>query len=288
MNYRSSVIIPVFNTGAVLRETVESVLSQSDGKDEIIIVDDASTDKVTLEILESLKAIDNVKLIRNDRNRGHRFTRNTGVAHALSEIIVFLDSDDMLAPGYFEKMLSPFSDPEVAFTYCDIQCFGEINDLWKSEPFTKERIIEYQYICGCSPFRKSVFEAVGGLCEEEIFLLNEDWDFWLSVCERGFKGVYIPGGYYLYRRHKSNITNLPRTNSPAIQRRMLERHWDFITKYMTSEQFMAHGYKEAAYAYLQMNKPVDAIRYVWKLLMTSGRRKDAILLILTALKKTLK
>lgn len=288
MNYRSTVIIPVFNTGAVLSETVESVLSQSDGKDEIIIIDDASTDMVTINTIEEFRSNPVVKIVRHEHNRGLGAARNTGVKNASADIIVPLDSDDMLAEGYFEKMIPPLSDPEVAFTYCDVQCFGSSDELWRSSPFNAEKIIESQYICGCSPFREKVHQDVGGYCEEDIFReMNEDWDFWLSVCERGFKGVYIPGGYYLYRRHESNMTKLPRTFSPLIQQRMLERHWAFITKYITPNQFMANGYKEAGYGYLQLNKPLKAIGYAWKLLTTPGWRKDGILLFMLTIKKAL-
>lgn len=296
--FRSTVIIPVFNTGAVLRETVESVLSQSDGKDEIIIIDDASTDIVTINTIEEFRSNPIVKIVRHERNRGLGVARNTGVKNASSEIIVPLDSDDILAEGYFEKMIPPFSDPEVAFTYCDVQCFGKSDELWKSSPFNAERIIESQYIRACSPFRKSIHAAVGGYCEEDIFRYNEDWDFWLSVCEKGFKGVYVPSGLflyrryvpsglYLYRRSNTNMTSVPRTFSPAVQQRMLERHRDFITRHMSAQEFLAHGFSEAGYGYLLLNRPIRAIRYVGKLLTTPGWRKNGILLFLFAVKKAL-
>lgn len=288
MQIRSTIVIPVFNTGILLKETVECAITQSGGKDEIIIVDDASTDKTTLDIIRDIQINSNVKIIRHEQNRGLGASRNTGVKNATAEIIVPLDSDDLIAPGYFENMLSPFSDPEVAFTYCDVQCFGESNELWVAKSFKEEYIIKSQYICGCSPFRKKIHEAVGGYCEEEIFRkMNEDWDFWLSVCEKGYKGVYVPGGYYLYRRHKSTMSTAPRTFSPSIQQRMLERHRDFIIKYMTPKHFMAHSYKEAGFAYLELNKPTQAAEYAWKLLTTPGWRKDGILLFLRAMRKSL-
>jgi len=286
MNYRSTVIIPVFNSGSFLDEAVESVLLQSNGKDQIIIIDDASTDVLTINAIEKLRSNPVVEIVRHERNKGLGAARNTGVVNALADIIIPLDSDDMLADGYFEKMLPPFSDPNIAFTYCDVQCFGDSNDLWKSSDFSAEKIVDSQYICGCSPFRKSVHQSVGGYCEEEVFLnMNEDWDFWLSVCENGYKGVYVPCGQYFYRRHESSMSCKPRTFSPAVQKHLLKRHSDFITKYKTPDQFMAQSYKDAASAYIKLGKPIEAVRYLCKLIFISGWRKDGLKLILSALGK---
>lgn len=289
MKYRSTVIIPVFNTGSLLREAVESVLSQSGGKDEIIIVDDASTDLETINTIDEYRFVQTIRIVRHEWNKGLGAARNTGVINASADIIVPLDSDDILAEGYLEKMLLPFSDQDISFTYCDVQCFGDSKDLWLSSVFNLEKIVDSQYICGCSPFRKSIHENVGGYCEDDVFRnMNEDWDFWLSVCEMGYKGVYIPGGYYLYRRHKSSMSRNPRIFSAVVQRHLLERHVSFITKYKTFDQFMAQSYKEAAFAFLELKKPLDAVGYAWKLLNSPGSIKDGIKLILAAFMVLLK
>jgi glycosyltransferase involved in cell wall biosynthesis len=282
--FRSTVVIPVFNTGEVLRETLECVLSLSGEKDEVVIVDDCSTDAKTLDVIKGFRRRPNVKVVRHDRNRGLGAARNTGVKNASADIIIPLDSDDLLAPEYCEKMLEPFKDPEVAFTYCNVQCFGDSEELWPTVPFDEARIVKTQYICGCSPFRRSVHEAVGGYSEEEVFRdMNEDWDFWLGVIERGYKGVYVPGGMYLYRRHELNMTTVPRIFSAVVQRRMLERHWGFITKYVSPEQFMAHGYEEAGYAHLKTGEPKTSAWYAGKLLKIPRKRlKGVRLLISTA------
>ncbi len=260
-----------------MKETLECAFSQSGGKDEIIIVDDASTDRDTLDIIDDFRKRKYVKVVRHERNRGLGAARNTGVTNASAEIIVPLDADDLLAPGYFEKMLAPFSDPAVAFTYCDVQCFGDSNELWPSAPFDRGRILRMQYICGCSPFRKRVHEVVGGYCEEDVFRdMNEDWDFWLSVCEQGFKGVYVTGGLYLYRIHGVNMSKVPRTFSAAIQQRMLERHKEFILKYIPAQRFLAHGYEETGYAHLKKNEPLAAMDYILKLLTTPGKRLQGV------------
>src|SRR5690606_25464922 len=93
-----SVIISSFNKGQYIRETVASVCSQSYDKFEVIIVDDCSTDDTWL-ILKDLVAIHtNVRIFRNDRNRGANYCRNFGFGLSKSEYVIFLDADDLLAP----------------------------------------------------------------------------------------------------------------------------------------------------------------------------------------------
>lgn len=99
-----SIIMPVFNSGAYLRDAVNSVLSQeSIGETslppyEIILVDDNSSDPATLAELESLAALTNVVIIKNQRTKGAAGARNSGIDIARGSWIGFLDSDDLWLP----------------------------------------------------------------------------------------------------------------------------------------------------------------------------------------------
>lgn len=100
-----SVIIPVFNTGPYLLEAVASVLQQRALPGvplpplEVVVVDDQSTDAVTLTILAQLaQQAPNVRVLRNSRAKGAAGARNTGINHALGHWIGFLDSDDIWFP----------------------------------------------------------------------------------------------------------------------------------------------------------------------------------------------
>ncbi|MDB5894364.1 MAG: hypothetical protein JWQ88_1895 [Rhodoferax sp.] len=102
---RISVIVPVFNTGAFLDEAVDSVLNQVGTAKcavpafELILVDDASTDPLTLQALERISGADpRVVVVRNTRGKGAAGARNTGILHASGEWLAFLDSDDIWTP----------------------------------------------------------------------------------------------------------------------------------------------------------------------------------------------
>lgn len=100
-----SIIMPVFNSGAYLAEAIDSVLNQRSTTScevpnfELIVVDDHSTDPVTLEILSAYSRQDpRVIVITNQRNKGAAGARNTGISHARAAWIGFLDSDDIWYP----------------------------------------------------------------------------------------------------------------------------------------------------------------------------------------------
>ncbi len=98
-----SIIIPVFNAEDTLLETLNSVANSGIKDQEIIIIDDFSTDR-SLEIINVFKSKnDNVKISRNPRNLGGGATRNVGVDIASNDLIFILDSDDILVPGSLAK-----------------------------------------------------------------------------------------------------------------------------------------------------------------------------------------
>lgn len=104
MNDLISVIVPVYNTGAPLRDCLDSILSQSYTPVEIIVVDDGSTDRETIQICDKYAA-DNqsVKLIRQT-NSGPSKARNVGIAEARGEFIAFVDSDDRIDPDAYTNL----------------------------------------------------------------------------------------------------------------------------------------------------------------------------------------
>ncbi|MDE6158206.1 MAG: glycosyltransferase, partial [Muribaculaceae bacterium] len=92
-----SVIIPVYNVGELLRESVDSLISQLGDDCEVIIVDDGSTDN-SGRLCDEYSGIKNVQVIHKT-NGGLSSARNAGIDHASGQYLLFLDSDDYLRPG---------------------------------------------------------------------------------------------------------------------------------------------------------------------------------------------
>lgn len=119
---RTSVIIPVYNTIEYLDECVRSVLAQAVDETEIILVDDGSTDG-SLQLCEEYAAgYDNVKLIRQE----HRFqgtARNRGLEKAIGEYVYFMDSDDIIKPGLFDRCYDVCRENDLDFVMFDAEGF---------------------------------------------------------------------------------------------------------------------------------------------------------------------
>lgn len=99
-----SVIIPCYNAEKFIKQAIESVFNQTFEDYEIILVDDASTDK-SLEIIKEYAKIKGIRYFKNEENRGIGFTRARGVKEAKGEYLCFLSADDLFMPDYLENML---------------------------------------------------------------------------------------------------------------------------------------------------------------------------------------
>ena len=96
MSFLFSVVISNFNKGPFIAETISSVLAQTYSNFEILITDDFSTDDSCSIIENFANQHGNIRVWRNERNRGANFCRNNGVQNAKGDYLIFLDSDDLL------------------------------------------------------------------------------------------------------------------------------------------------------------------------------------------------
>ncbi len=103
-----SVIVPVFNSDATIQRALDSIAAQTFTDYEIIVVDDASTDR-TVEAVTHC-AGDRVTLLRHPHNRGAAAARNTGIAAARGRWVAFLDSDDAWKPGKLARQLTALKE----------------------------------------------------------------------------------------------------------------------------------------------------------------------------------
>lgn len=115
-----SVIIPTYDRAHLIGRAVQSVLNQSYGDFEIIVVDDGSSDNIE-EVVKSFKD-ERIKYIKHEKNKGAPTARNTGIKAAKGEYIAFQDSDDEWLPGKLERQMKAFeyAPPEVGVVYTDM------------------------------------------------------------------------------------------------------------------------------------------------------------------------
>jgi len=119
-----SAILPVYNGGAHLVDAVESATRQTQPPDELIVVDDGSTDEAQFDFLDSIPAPFPIRIERQP-NAGQSAARNRGAAVARGTLLAFLDQDDVWHPRHLATLVGSFvDDPELAWAYSD---FDEID-----------------------------------------------------------------------------------------------------------------------------------------------------------------
>lgn len=116
-----SIIIPVYNSGKYLTNCLQSCINQTYPNIEIIIVDDHSTDPLTLELLEEFASKDErIRIIYCKENHGPGFCRNLGVKESSGKYFAFADSDDLMMPDFCKRMLNAIHKFKTDFVMCDV------------------------------------------------------------------------------------------------------------------------------------------------------------------------
>lgn len=218
-----SVIIPCYNQGQYVMETLDSVLNQTYQNLEVIIVNDGSDDQQTTSILDQIDR-KNVQVLHTD-NQGLAAARNNGIQVAQGQIVLPLDSDDLIAPDYVEQAVAILEKNEdVGIVYCRAQLFGAIETEWQLPPYSLKEILLDNVIFCSALFRKSDWQAVGGYDPGMIYGW-EDYDFWLSLIELGRKVYQIPEILFSYRvTSDSMVRSKERWQKVAMFKRIFERH----------------------------------------------------------------
>lgn len=185
MGYLVSIIMPSYNTGQYIKETIESVLAQSYSNWELIIVDDCSTDN-TDEIVNCFLPDLRIRYLKNDTNSGAAFSRNKALREAEGKWIAFLDSDDLWYPEKLEKQLSFMETNGYFFSYTnyeEIDVNGKSTGVRVTGPkrITKTGMFNYCWP-GCLTVMYDAEKV--GLIQIEDIKKNNDYAMWLKVCKK--------------------------------------------------------------------------------------------------------
>lgn len=220
-----SVLIPVYNVETYLRECLDSVVNQSMAEIEIICVDDGSTDASGDILDEYAEKGPRIKVIHKEKNEGLLLARKTAVEAATGAYILFLDSDDAIAPG-----LCAFAEEVTQNEYADIIQFGaDVLDFsqdtkktaWlhrvltpPASEYTGEDILEEAYVNRSyvtslwgKLYKSSLCKKAYSVMPDMYCYVGEDifTYFYLAYYAQSYKGIPTRA-YYTYR-HGLGVTN---------------------------------------------------------------------------------
>ncbi len=224
-----AIVIPVYRHSVLLYDAIASLRDGQRSACDIILVDDGCPDPATMLAGLGLSALDQrIQYIRSG-NRGLSGARNRGIEFVLAglpgaEAIFFLDADNALSPWSLSRMTHVLADdPEADWFYPDIRMFGLEWDGDFAGPYTVLAHVT-QNICEAgSLVRRRVFEA-GTRFSEQMRLGHEDWDFWLSAVEAGFRGRHFSGSGFRYRKRPESMVANSSRDAVAIRDDLEKRH----------------------------------------------------------------
>lgn len=201
-----SVIIPCYNQGTFIKETVSSVLAQTYDAVEIVIVNDGSIDNSEVVIDEIIKENTQIRYLKIE-NSGVSKARNIGIKNASGKYILPLDADDLINPKYIELAIDEFKkDPELIIVTAKGKFFGKEEGDWNLEDYTMKKMLHGNVIFCPSIFKKKDWEKIGGFDETMTHL--EDWDFFIRLSALNPKKIKkIDYLALLYRIKETNARN---------------------------------------------------------------------------------
>lgn len=200
---RYSVIIPTYNYGHYLPQSLGSALNQTAPPFEIIVIDGGSTDN-TPDVIKPYLADAHIKYIRT-KNLGVSAARNTGIQMAKSELIAFLDADDIWVHNKLELQFPLFNSPRVGVVYSLRQPFNEkglIKDFEHVKVFRGSvlpYLMEHNFVCLSSAVvRRACFDKAG-LFDTRLSQ-GEDMDLWLRIAAEDYEFDYVDQPLVHYRQ----------------------------------------------------------------------------------------
>jgi glycogen synthase len=195
-----SVIIPFYNLGDYLLETVESVLAAAYAPSEIVIVNDGSTEPQSLAVLREIESrrLPHVRIVHTE-NQGLASARQVGAEAARGEFLALVDADDMVEPDFFQRAVDVLQRYENVSVACSwLRFFGESNVLWPTWNGEFPYQLGHNMIAIIAVARRAAFlRAARNATHFEYNF--EDYEAWLALLDMGGVTVSLPYPLARYR-----------------------------------------------------------------------------------------
>lgn len=243
-----SVIIPSYNHGDFLEESIKSTISQNYPNLEVIIVNDGSTDN-TKDILEKFKEDNRIKVIHQN-NKGIAKALNTGHRQAKGDFITWTSADNLYKENALRKMAEfLIANPSVALCYANVELINDAGNKFYNSNYRIENqdkvdnsklllptsaetlyLRADNFINACFLYRKEASKLNGTYKKKHLGY--EDYDFWLRLGRYGrIAHIDSEDSFYLYRLHEKTLTR--ELNSEKIWQKSLKIHKDLKNSYLT-------------------------------------------------------
>ncbi|CAN5151893.1 hypothetical protein BH09BAC6_BH09BAC6_08680 [soil metagenome] len=229
----ATVVIPVFNQEKFITRCIESVISQINGRVEVLVVDDGSTDS-TIDLIRQFIGI----RILTQKNGGTSSAWNLAIENCSSKYVIGLDSDDEFFPNTIEAMMKSANNyPNAAMIYSDYVFINEdgssAKTVFNPEPFWPVRQLLTLHEKLGQPdnflpfghvrlYNRQALLSAGGF--NETYFYAEDFELVLRMAQQGLEFRRVPEILYKYRWHLSNKGVIYRKEQKAEVHRAVEEY----------------------------------------------------------------
>jgi glycosyltransferase involved in cell wall biosynthesis len=228
-----SVVIPYFNLGKYIDETLESLATASHAPLEILLIDDGSTDEESRARLRALERDGpaGLRVIRTE-NRGLAATRNLGAEAAQGEFVAFVDADDCVEPEFFARALDVLQRyANVGFVYSWVRYFGAETGIWPTWNAELPYLLGHNMLTPIVVVRRAALLRSGRNRRELAYGL-EDFESWVGLVAAGWAGVSLPHPLVRYRvREGSMLRRCSMDQRLYLYDRITEFHEDLYRQW---------------------------------------------------------
>lgn len=196
-----SVIMPAYNCEKFIEDSINSVLTQTYSKLELIVIDDGSQDNTEKIIKKLSKEDPRINFIKNEKNLGVSETRNKGISLASGDWIAFLDSDDIWEKTKIEKQMKYAEITRAEFIFTGVAYINENGEAYNGS-FEVPMQVSYKQL-----LRQNVITCSSVLVKKHFFKdiqmeqddMHEDFAVWLRILKTGIFAHGINSSLLIYR-----------------------------------------------------------------------------------------
>lgn len=206
MNELVSIIMPSYNTGKYIAESIQSIIEQTYKNWELLIIDDCSTDN-TDDVVSQFRDL-RIRYLKNDKNSGAAVSRNYGLQEAKGKWIAFLDSDDLWMPQKIEKQISFMQKNHYFFSYTQYEEIDEQSKSLGRVISGPKRITQKLMKAYCWPGCLTIMydaEKIG-MIQIENLQKHNDYAMWLKAIKNS-DCYLLEQNLARYRKRNGSISN---------------------------------------------------------------------------------
>jgi glycosyltransferase involved in cell wall biosynthesis len=229
---RIAILMPCRDAAAWVEQMLDSIAAQTRLPDEVLVVDDGSTDG-SADVVRRWAAehggSPTVRVV-GQSPQGVAAAIRRGMAETSSELVARVDADDMLEPHFLEALEQALvAHPSAGYAYPAMRMFGTASGRYPVREFDPVAlVIGGNFVTSAALMRREAYDTAGGVDDLPAW---EDWDLWLRFLEAGWPGVFVDQDLYLWRRHERSRNTMSLGTRRALRLRIWWRHRGLVARY---------------------------------------------------------